>query len=56
MSISRRSSSVEVWSLVRLSVLVSFREEKNRSTFPVEKGRLKSNSLISKILGHLDES
>ena len=38
--ISRRSHRVDVWSLVRLSVLITFSVEKILSTRPLENGRL----------------
>lgn len=54
--ISRRSSTVETWRDVLLSVLMTFRLEKKRSTLPFENGKLKSSSHISRIFGHFAAS
>ena len=53
---SKRSLRVEVFRLVRRSVLINFKAENVLSMWPFEKGKLKMSSQIKRILAHLPES
>ena len=53
---SSKSLRVEQFRLALLSFFIIFRIEKKRSTLAVENGKLNSNSVIKKMLGHFTES
>ena len=53
---SSKSLRVEQFRLALLSFFIIFRIEKKHSTLAVENGKLNSNSLIKKMLGHFTES